>query len=255
MASVHSKDGTEIGYDTCGSGPALVLVLGAFNERATGAALATFLSAHFTVVNYDRRGRGESGDTHPYDLEREVEDLAALIDSAGGSASVLGYSSGAVLAMIACEGGLPITKLALYEPPFGLEGMDDAFFIELADRLRDDVAEGRRGDAVERFQTRAVGIPPEVVAQIRHAPFWPELERIAHTLEYEARILAADAELPTRVEVPTLVIAGSASPPALVEAAEALAEKLPQGAVCVLPGQTHDLVPDAVGPVLVDFLA
>lgn len=253
MPSVSSQDGTEIRYDTCGSGPALVLVLGAFNERATGAALAAFLSEHFTVVNYDRRGRGESGDTHPYDVEREVEDLAAIIGAAGGGASVFGYSSGAVLAMIACERGLPVTKVALYEPPFALEGMDALFFTELADRLRDDVAEGRRGDAVERFQTRAVGIPPEVVAQIRHAPFWPELERIAHTLEYETRILAADPELPGRVEVPALVIAGSGSPPTLTGAAEAIADKLPQGAVRVLPGQTHDLVPEAVGPVLVEF--
>lgn len=255
MPTALSQDGTEIRYDRRGSGPALVLVLGAFNERATGEGLAAYLSDHFTVVNYDRRGRGESGDTHPYAVEREVQDLGALIDEVGGSAAVFGYSSGAVLAMIASERGLPITKLALYEPPFALEGMDPAFFTELADRLRDEVAEGRRGDAVERFQTRAVGIPPEVVAQIRRAPFWPQLERIANTLEYEARILAADRELPACVEVPTLVIAGSASAPSLNAAAAALAEKLPQGAVRVLPGQTHDLVPESVGPVLVEFLA
>lgn len=253
MATTRSHDGTLLRFDTCGSGPPLVLVLGAFNERATGAGLAAFLADRFTVVNYDRRGRGESGDTHPYDVEREVEDLAALIDVVGGSAAVFGYSSGAVLAMIAAERGVAITRLALYDPPFALEGMDATFFADLAQSLRDDVAEGRRGDAVERFQTRAVGIPPEVVAQLRHAPFWPQLERIAHTLEYEARVLAADRELPTRVAVPTLVLVGSASPPALLDAAAALAGRLPEGETQVLPGQTHDLVPEAVGPVLAEF--
>ncbi|MCU1556559.1 MAG: alpha/beta hydrolase [Microbacteriaceae bacterium] len=254
MTTAHSADGTEIRFDRSGSGEPLILVLGAFNERAAGEALAAYLTDHFTVVNYDRRGRGESGDTLPYDVEREVEDLGAVINTVGGGAAVVGYSSGAVLAMIAVDRGLPITKLALYEPPFPLDGMGPAFFTGLAENLREEVNRGRRGEAVELFQTRAVGIPPEVVAQIRQAPFWPALEEMAHTLEYEARILAIDSDLPARVGVPTVVVAGSASPPLLTNAATTLAGKLPQGTLRTLRGQTHDLVPESVGPVLIEFL-
>ena len=254
MASAHSADGTKIRFDQSGTGEPIILVLGAFNDRSAGEPLAAYLADHFTVVNYDRRGRGESGDTLPYDIQREVEDLRALIDIVGGSASLFGYSSGAVLAMIAVDRGLPITRLALYEPPFGLEGKSAQFFLDLAESIRHEVAEGRRGDAVELFQTSAVGIPPEVVAQIRHAPFWPALEGVAHTLEYESRILAVEPALADRIAVPTIVIAGSESPPSLTGAAAALAGRLPQGTLRTLPGQTHDLVPESVGPVVVDFL-
>lgn len=254
MTTVHSADGTPISFDQTGSGPPLVLVLGAFNERSAGEALAAYLAPHFTVVNYDRRGRGESGDTQPYDVDREVEDLGAMIEVAGGAAAVFGYSSGAVLAMIAAEKGLPITSLALYEPPYPLEGRAPEFFNQLAVDIRGLLAEGRRGDAVELFQTRAVGIPPGVVAQIRQAPFWPALERIAPTLEYESIILAADPRLPERVVAPTLVIAGSESPPIVADAAKTLAGRLSDGTLRVLEGQTHDIVADAVGPVVAGFL-
>lgn len=255
MTTVHSADGTPIGFERHGSGPALVLVLGAFNDRSAGEALAAHLVPHFTVVNYDRRGRGDSGDTLPYDVDREVDDLAAMIDVAGGSAAVFGYSSGAVLAMIAAEKGLPITQLALYDPPFPLEGKATEFFAQLAADIRTALTDGRRGDAVELFQTRGVGIPPEVVAQIRQAPFWPALERIAPTLEYESIILAADPGLPERVGALTLVIAGSDSPPSVTEAAKTLADRLPDGTLCVLAGQSHDLVAEVVGPVIAQFLA
>jgi pimeloyl-ACP methyl ester carboxylesterase len=254
MASTRSADGTEIRFDQSGSGDPVILVLGAFNDRSAGEPLAAYLADHFTVVNYDRRGRGESGDTLPYEVQREVEDLRALIDIVGGVATVFGYSSGAVLAMIAVDSGLPISRLALYEPPVGLEGKSARFFADLAESIRREVTEGRRGDAVELFQTRGVGIPPEVVAQIRRAPFWPALEGVAHTLEYESRILAVEPALADRIAVPTIVIAGSDSPPSLVGAAGALAERLPQGTLRTLPGQTHDLVPEAVGPVVVEFL-
>lgn len=255
MTTVLSADGTQIGFDHHGSGPALVLVLGAFNDRSAGKALAAHLAPHFTVVNYDRRGRGDSGDTLPYDVDREVEDLAAMIEVAGGSAAVFGYSSGAVLAMIAAEKGLPITKLALYDPPFPLEDKSVEFFDQLAADIRTALREGRRGDAVELFQTRAVGIPPEVVAQIRQAPFWPALEQIAPTLEYESIILAADPGLPERVVVSALVIAGSDSPPSVTQAAKILANRLPDSSLCVLKGQSHDIVADVVGPVVAQFLA
>ncbi|GGG68585.1 alpha/beta hydrolase [Kocuria dechangensis] len=254
MTTVTSADGTPIGFDRTGSGPALVLVLGAFNDRTAGHALAVHLAAHFTVINYDRRGRGDSGDTAPYAVEREVEDLAAMIEVAGGSAAVLGYSSGAVLAMLAAAKGLPITKLALYDPPFPLAGRAPEYFDQLATDIRAALDQGSPGKAVELFQTRAVGIPPETVAQIRQAPYWPALEKIAPTLEYESLILATDPALPQRVAAPTLVITGSHSPPALADAAATLAGRLPDGTLRVLEGQTHDINPQTAGPVITEFL-
>ena len=159
MNKVISKDGTTIAFEQSGEGPAVILVVGAFNDRATGAPLARFLERRFTVFNYDRRGRGESGDTPPYAIEREIEDLDALIAQAGGSACVFGYSSGATLALRAAAHGLAISQLALYDPPpTGAKAGD------LAPQLTEFIAAGRRGDAVELFQTEAVGIPAAVVA-------------------------------------------------------------------------------------------
>ena len=250
MNQATSKDGTTIAYDKTGQGPAIILVVGAFNDRTTGAPLAQFLERHFTVFNYDRRGRGDSGDTAPYAIEREIEDLDALIAQAGGSARVFGYSSGAILALRAAAHGLAISQLALYEPPpTGTKAG------ELAPRLAELIAAGRRGDAVELFQTEAVGIPAAVVAQMRNAPFRPALEKMAHTLVYESMILGA---LPTglvaSVRVPTLVIDGEASPEVMRHAAQALAEALPDGRYRTLAGQGHDIVPAVVAPVLEEFL-
>ncbi len=198
MPAVHSKDGTRIAFDRSGDGPPVILVVGAFNLRATGAPLAAALERQFTVFNYDRRGRGESTDTVPYAVEREIEDLGALIELAGESASVFGYSSGAILALRAAAYGLPVSRLALYEPPptGGRAG-------DLAPQLAELVLEGRRGDAVELFQTDAVGIPPAVVAQLRNAPFRPALEDLAQTLVYESSILQAlPADTIASVRVP-----------------------------------------------------
>lgn len=254
-ASITSADGTTISYDRDGAGPPVILVVGAFNERAAGAPLAAHLAATFTVVNYDRRGRGTSTDTLPYAVDREIDDLEALIDSVGGSASVFGYSSGAVLAMRAAARGLPITRLALYDPPFEVASTTAEFWTRMARRLEDLVRAGRRGDAVELYQTDAVGIPPEVVAQFRHAPFRPALETIAHTLAYEARILACPPDLVGSVRTPTLVVHGEDSPETVRVAASKVATALPDGELQVLPGQTHDLVPDVLGPVLEKFYA
>src|SRR5215831_12636189 len=160
MHETTSRDGTTIAFDRTGEGPPVILVVGAFNTRSTGAPLAAFLAPRFTVLSYDRRGRGASGDAAGYAVEREVEDLEALIEAAGGSASVFGYSSGAVLALAAAARGLPIAKLALYELP-------PAQAPEHAAELASLVAAGRRGDAVEYFQARVVGIPEPVVAQLR----------------------------------------------------------------------------------------
>ena len=253
MSSSTSADGTTIRYDRTGAGPPVILVVGAFNDRGAGAPLAAHLSTKFTVFNYDRRGRGTSADTTPYDVDREVDDLAALVVDAGGSARVFGYSSGAVLALRAAAHGIPITQLALYDPPFLVNGTTPAYWSEMADQIEDLVGRGHRGDAVELYQTRGVGIPPEVVAQLRQAPFWPSLEAIAHTLEYDARVLACPADLPGTVTTPTLVINGAAGPEVLRSVTQTLADALPNGDLIRLEGQTHDLVPEVLGPVLVDF--
>ena len=250
MGTATSKDGTRIAFDQSGEGPAIILVVGAFNDRATGAPLAQSLERQFTVFNYDRRGRGESGDTAPYAVEREIEDLDALIAQAGGSAGVFGYSSGAILALRAATHGLAVSRLAFYEPP-----PTGARAGELAPQLSELVEAGRRGDAVELFQTEAVGIPAAVVAQMRNAPFRPFLEKMAHTLVYESTILQSlPAGLTASVQGPALVIDGEQSPEVMRQAARSLADALPEGQYRTLEGQGHDIVPAVLAPVLEEFL-
>lgn len=249
MGTVISRDGTRIAFSQSGEGPAIILVVGAFNDRATGAPLAQVLERHFTVLNYDRRGRGESGDTAPYAIEREIEDLDALIAHAGGSACVFGYSSGAILSLRAAAHGLTIPRLAFYEPPpTGAKAGD------LAPQLAELIAAGRRGDAVELFQTEAVGIPAAVVVQLRNAPFRPALEQMAQTLVYESTILRAlPTELISSVRAPTLVIDGEQSPQVMRQAAHSLADALPDGRYRTLEGVGHDIVPAVVAPMLEEF--
>jgi pimeloyl-ACP methyl ester carboxylesterase len=251
-----SADGTKIAFDQIGEGPPVILVVGAFNDRSTGAPLAEALEARFTVLNYDRRGRGASGDTLPYSVEREVEDLDALIREAGGEARVFGYSSGGTLALEAAARGLNITKLAVYEAPFMVGDDGPRPPKDMAAQLVRLVSSGQRGDAVELFQTRLVGIPEAVVAQLRHAPFRPALEATAHTLVYEATIVG-DLELPAAklrsITTPTLVVYGGESPAFMVRGAKALAKAVPHGRVRALVGQNHDIVPSALAPVLLEF--
>jgi pimeloyl-ACP methyl ester carboxylesterase len=250
VGTAISKDGTRIAFDRSGEGPAIILVVGAFNDRATGAPLARSLERHFTVFNYDRRGRGESGDTAPYAIEREIEDLDALIAQAGRPAWVFGYSSGAILALRAAAHGLAISQLALYDPP-----PTGAKAGQLAPRLTELIAAGRRGEAVELFQTDAVRIPAPVVAKMRNAPFRPALEKMAHTLVYESTILGSlPGGLIASVRIPTLVIDAGNGPEVMHHAAHSLAEALLNGRHRTLEGQTHDIVPAVVGPVLEEFL-
>lgn len=246
MATVTSKDGTRITFDQAGEGPALILVVGAFNTRADGAPLGRALEPHFTVFNYDRRGRGDSGDTAPYAIEREIEDLDALIAQAGGSARVFGYSSGAILALRAAAYGLTMPQLALYEPP-----PTGARAAQLVDPLTQLMAEDRRGEAVELFQTEAVGIPAAVVAQLRHAPFRPALEKMAQTLIYEATVLQSlSPALLASVKIPVFVIDGEESPPVMRQAAQSLTAALADGHYRSLAGQGHAIVPEVLAPVL-----
>lgn len=258
MNTAVSADGTMITFDQYGDGPPVIMTVGAFNTRSQTEPLARTLAPRFTVLNYDRRGRGDSGDTAPYAVEREIEDIAALIAAAGGSASLFGHSSGATLAIKAAAAGLPITHLVLYEPPFNTDDNYPALPAGFARELAELVSADRRGDAVELYQTTAVGIPQEVVAQMRRAPFRPGLEAIAHTLAYDAAIIG-DRSLPTgllaTVTVPALLITGENSPPFLRNAAQAAAGALPNGQLADLPGQTHDLNANATAPVMTEFLA
>jgi pimeloyl-ACP methyl ester carboxylesterase len=257
MDTVTSRDGTPIAFDRSGEGPPVILVVGAFNDRSTGAPLAALLAPHFTVFTYDRRGRGGSGDTAPYSVEREIDDLDALIAAAGGSACVFGYSSGAVLSLRAAR-RLAITKLALYDPPFLVDDGRPRPPADLGVQIAELVSSGRRGDAVELFQTKCVGIPVDVVAQLRHAPFRPALEEMAHTLVYDATI-TGDLTLPTdlaaSVTVPTLLMDGGENPEWMRHGVQALADALPDARHRTLEGQTHDIVPAVMAPVLTEFFA
>lgn len=245
-----------VAFDQFGEGPPVILVLGAFNTRATGAPLAAALAAQHTVVSYDRRGRGDSGDSAPYSVLREIEDLDTLIQRAGGTAAVFGFSSGAALALAAAAHGLAITRLALFDLPLTVN--PPANPVDHAAALDALVRAGRRGDAVEYFQRRMVGLPEPVVAQLRRAPFRPALEAMAHTLVYEATILGdghLSLEQAHAVRAPTLAIAAGAAQPFMRETAEALALAVPDGSALVLDGATHDLVPEVLAPPLLRFYA
>ena len=257
METVKSHDGTSIAFDRLGDGPPVVLVCGGSVDRTSNAPVAELLADGFTVFNYDRRGRGDSGDTRPYAVEREVEDIEAVIGAAGGSAQLYGTSSGAALALEGAATGLDITKLALWEPPFIPEGMPRPPG-DTAETFNELVESGRRGDAVEHFMSKVVGLPDEFVAQARNAPFWPQQEALAHTLAYDATVMG-DFVLPVdraaSVKVPTIVMAGTASFPWMSESARALAQIIPDGELRMLDQQTHDVAPDVMASVLMEFFA
>ncbi|HEV8621945.1 MAG TPA: alpha/beta hydrolase [Actinomycetota bacterium] len=255
METVTSMDGTTIAFERLGSGPPVVLVCGGSVDRTADAAIAQELASDFTVFNYDRRGRGDSGDTLPYAIEREVEDIEAVIGAAGGSACLWGSSSGAVLALIAAESGVPVAKLALWEPPFVPEGVPRPPEDQVT-QYETMIAEGRRGDAVEYFMTKVIGMPPEVVAGARTQPWWGATEALAPTLAYDARIMgdySIPKDLAASVKVPTMVIAGGADFPWMRQTAETLAAALPDGQVRILEGQGHDVDPGVLAPVLTEF--
>ena len=260
MASTVSKDGTKIAYDKTGQGPELIIVAGAFQDRMAMRVYAGPLSEHFTVYSYDRRGRGESGDNQPYTIEREIEDIDALIQEAGGSAFVFGGSSGGVLTLDAAAHGSNITKLAIYEPPFVVDDSRNPVPENIVDQLRDLISSGRRGDAAEIFMTKGSLMPADMVAGMRTQPFWPSVEGVAHTLVYDAMIMDGTMRgepLPVdrwkTVTIPTLVIYGGAGPAWSRNAAQALVALLPNAEQRALEGQFHDLMPEVLTPVLEKF--
>ncbi|MEV0562086.1 alpha/beta fold hydrolase [Dactylosporangium sp. NPDC050588] len=255
MEQITSKDGTTIAFDRIGQGPPVVLVAGSASDRSDKTPLAEHLAPDFTVLNYDRRGRGPSGDTQPYAVEREVEDIAAVIDAAGGEAGLFGGSSGAALALLAASAGLPVTKLALWEPPYLPQGMPTPP-PDHVQRLETMVADDRRDAAVEYFMSAVVGLPPEAVADMRRKPFWAETVALAHTLAYDARILG-DYRLPVdhakHLTLPTLVLAGGRDMPFMRDTAAALAGLLPAGEAQFLDGQPHNVDTAVLAPVLRAF--
>jgi len=262
MSKVISADGTSIAFDQTGQGPAVILVASALADRSDAAKLAGLLAERFTVINYDRRGRGDSGDTKPYAVEREVEDLEALIEAAGGSAFMFGSSSGSVLALRGAASGLNVKKLAVYEPPFRVD--DAPLPADFQSRLNELLAADRRGDAVKYFMRTDMGVPAVILALIRFLPgTWRKLTAMAHTLPYEYAVMGdtlagrpLSAEPWACVTIPTLVMDGSKSPVRLRSAAAALTGVLPNPQRRTLAGQDHSAVvrsPNALAAVLVEF--
>lgn len=262
MAKVTSKDGTQIAYETKGRGPALILVDGALCYRSFGPmqGLSDVLAPHFTTYIFDRRGRGESTNSKPYAVEREVEDIAALIEAAGGSASLYGISSGGSLSLeAAIRLGGKIQKLALYEAIFYTSREDQQRWIDYRKQLAELVSAGRRGDAVALFM-QFVGTPAEQVDGMRHAPVWPMFEAVAPTLEYDAADVGKDGAPPldraAKVKASTLVMDGGANLtmlPFMHQTASALAKAIPGAQQRTLDGQTHDVKAEVIAPVLIEF--
>jgi len=257
--TVTSADGTVIVFDQSGGGPAVVLVQGALLGRADPvmSGIAAGLSPWFTVFSYDRRGRGDSGDTRPYAVQRETEDLAALIAAAGGSAAVFGGSSGAGLAARAAARNPAITRLALWEPPYHVDDTAPRLPHDFATQLDGLVSAGRRAEAVELFLVRAAEASPEDVAGMRGQPFWPAMEASAQTLAYEAFVMGPGNALPARlladITQPTLVLNGGDSPAWMRRAGEAVSGAIPGAMHRVLEGQVHYVAPEAIVPELLEF--
>jgi pimeloyl-ACP methyl ester carboxylesterase len=260
MNSVSSRDGTTIAYDKVGDGPTLILVDGALSVHSSGSGseLAKLLGPHFSVYGYDRRGRAGSADTLPYAVDREIEDIEALIDLGDGPAFLYGHSSGGTLVLqAALRLGAKVSKIAMYEAPHNDDPDAQESWSEYLRELGQLLAGGRRGDAVALFM-RFVGTPDAQIEGMRQAPFWPSMEAIAPTLAYDhAAIIgerwSAPTDLAARVSVPALVIAGDASLPFMPHTARALAQAMPHGRVRVLEGQTHNVSPGVLAPILVDF--
>ncbi len=260
MKQVRSRDGTTIAYDRLGQGPPVILVDGAFCSRSFGPMpkLAPYLVRDFTVFMYDRRGRGDSGDTAPYAVEREIDDLDALIREAGGSAFVYAISSGAALALEAAASGLSIKKLVLYEAPFMVGTPAHLPPADHHAQLVRLVAEGRRGDAVKFYMKDIIGMPGLLVTVFRFLPMWSKLKAVAPSLPYDSAVMG-DFSLPASraasLTMPTLVISGAKSMPVLRDAAARLAEVIPGARARTLPGQTHNVAAAALAPVLKEFFA
>jgi pimeloyl-ACP methyl ester carboxylesterase len=253
LRTVRSADGTTLAVDRSGQGPAVVIVVGAFCDRSSGADLVAALSSRFTVYRYDRRGRGSSTDTLPYAIEREAEDLDAVARVTGGPPFVYGHSSGAAIALETAAGGVPMRGLVVYEPPYLGEVREPS----LAAELRQLVSSGRRDDAAQRFLLNT-GAPVEAVRTMASAPFWPRMVSLAHTLAYDVMLSdrgSASTEWCAGISVPTLALAGSDSPEWAAKAVEAIAAAVPGGRDRILAGQSHNPTVEVIAPLLADFFS
>jgi pimeloyl-ACP methyl ester carboxylesterase len=256
---VTSEDGTKIAYDKVGHGPIVILVLGALNSRKSGAKLASLLASRFTVISYDRRGRGDSTDTTPYSPQREVEDVAALIDAVGEPVCLYGHSSGAAISLeAAVKLGKQVSKLAIYEAPYALDAPARKAAQDYDRRLENLLASKRNGDAVALF-IKAVGVSDRQIQAIKKMPMWRGLISMAPTLVYESAVLGKGHSLPTAllagITTPTLVMHGGAGAPSMRDAAKALSQALPNAQLRTLAGQTHGVRPKVLAPVLAEFFA
>jgi pimeloyl-ACP methyl ester carboxylesterase len=288
LDTVTSADGTAIAFERSGDGPPVILIGGAFNDRSTVAGLASALAPRFTAVTYDRRGRGDSTDNSASSgksasagnsaspgnsastdnsasaatsVGREIEDLVALIDRLGGSASLFGHSSGACLALEAAMAGAAATRVVVYEPPYVLDDARPRPGDDIGDRLRALIALGQRDEAVALFMTESVGVPAEMVRAMQAGGGWGFLVRLAHTLPYDAAVcgsgLAIPADRLAELRVPVLAVNGSESWPWIAASTQAVADAVPESRYVSLEGQDHSVLhhPEALCPVLVDFLS
>jgi pimeloyl-ACP methyl ester carboxylesterase len=260
--TVTSADGTVITVDRCGQGHPVVCVDGAMSTRSLGPGkmLAPHLADAFTVYTYDRRGRGDSGDASRYEVQREIEDLAAVIAAAGNDVMVFGHSSGCVLALEAARAGLPITQLVLYEPPFVIDQTRPAVGEPWERELDGLLAAGRRGQAVRRFMIEVARAPRFVPLLMSLTPMFKQIKAVAHTLAYDTALLSpyqtGDPRPINRfgdVRVPTEVLLGGKSPEWIINAARGLERVLPAGELTVLDGQTHMVKPKVTAPVVRAF--
>ncbi|HEY3561546.1 MAG TPA: alpha/beta hydrolase [Kribbella sp.] len=265
MSTVTSADGTTIAFDAYGEGRPLILIDGATAHRAVNPANAEvgkLLSDSFRTYVYDRRGRGASTDTAPYAVQREIEDIAALIEDAGQPAVLFGWSSGSLLALDAAQAGLPIAGLVLFEPPVVVDDVRPPLPSDYVEQLDAFVAAGRRDQAAELFMTAAAGMPAEAIPGMKQSPYWAPVEEIAHTIAYDGRIMGTTMSgnpLPADrwpdIKVPVLVLYGDRTWPALSAGAQAVAAHLPGATIKAIPGENHSTEPATLAPVLREFVA
>ncbi|MBO2448247.1 alpha/beta hydrolase [Actinomadura barringtoniae] len=260
MDTTTSQDGSRIAYESFGNGPAVILIGGAFNNRGSVSALAQALTGHRAIV-YDRRGRGDSNDKATgFDPAREIEDIAALIEAVGGQASLFGHSSGAVLAIAAALHGLPVTSLMAYEPPYAVDGARPLPRPEVRGQIEALVAKYDRDGAAALFLEGQVGVPAQVVAEMRKSPMWADMITLAHTLPYDVAICGPELALPDGLgdlATPTLAISGDRTQPWMTVAAKAFAAAVPNGQYVSIPGEDHSVLhrPENLAPTLNNFLS
>jgi len=259
MATVTSSDGTKIGYTKIGTGHPLIIIDGALCSRAFGPTpdIGKMLSEYFAVINYDRRGRNESTDTAPYSVDKEVDDIDALIKEVGSPVHLLGFSSGAGLALQAAARGLNISKLVLYEPPYITNMGGHTPPADSVDQFKKMVSEGRQGDAVKFFMKDLVGMPAFIPVIMSLLPMWKKLKASAHTLSYDASVMegfTVPVKLTSQVKVPTYIMGGEKSALPLRNAVKKLSEVMPGSHLVILKGQNHNVSPKALVPVVVEKL-